>query len=173
MGEQDAKISLLQRVVEHALNTARYSIFYGEGRDAYDMRGRTAHEAVFNTVSGVFRCPNSQQGYAPFSTWTRGLAWAICGFAEQLEFLRGCARQSAADFKPAGGLAAFTHVLTDAAMATADFYFEHSCADGVPMWDTARRICIAYTQAISISLPILTIGSNQSTVRQRRSLRKV
>jgi len=72
-GEQDAKISLLQRVVEHALNTARYSIFYGEGRDAYDMRGRTAHEAVFNTVSGVFRCPNSQQGYAPFSTWTRGL----------------------------------------------------------------------------------------------------
>jgi unsaturated chondroitin disaccharide hydrolase len=46
------------------------------------------HEAVFNTASGVFRCPNSQQGYSPFSTWTRGLAWAICGFAEQLEFLR-------------------------------------------------------------------------------------
>ena len=87
MGEQEAKISLLQRVVEHALNTARYNIYFGEGRDAYDLRGRTAHEAVFNTVSGVFRCPNSQQGYAPFSTWTRGLAWAICGFSEQLEFL--------------------------------------------------------------------------------------
>ena len=34
MGEQDEKISLLQRLVEHALNTARYSIYYGEGRDA-------------------------------------------------------------------------------------------------------------------------------------------
>jgi unsaturated chondroitin disaccharide hydrolase len=87
MGEQDAKISLLQRVVEHAFNTARYNIYYGEGRDAYDVRGRTAHEAVFNTVSGMFRCPNSQQGYAPFSTWTRGLAWAILGFAEQAEFI--------------------------------------------------------------------------------------
>ena len=87
MGEQDAKISLLQRLVEHALNTARYNVYYGEGRDAYDLRGRTAHEAVFNTASSVFRCPNSQQGYSPFSTWTRGLAWAICGFAEQLEFL--------------------------------------------------------------------------------------
>jgi len=136
MGEQDAKISLLQRVVEHALNTARYSIYYGEGRDAYDVRGRTAHEAVFNTVSGVFRCPNSQQGYAPFSTWTRGLAWAICGFAEQLEFLRSCTRQSAADFKPASGVAEYSRVLTNAATATADFYLENSCADGVPMWDT-------------------------------------
>jgi len=88
MGEQDQKISLLQRLVEHALNTARYNVYYGKGRDGYDVRGRTAHEAVFNTVSGVFRCPNSQQGYSPFSTWTRGLAWAVCGFAEGLEFLK-------------------------------------------------------------------------------------
>jgi unsaturated chondroitin disaccharide hydrolase len=87
MGEQDERISLLQRLVEHALNTARYSVYYGEGRDAYDVRGRTSHEAIFNTKNGVFRCPNSQQGYSPFSTWTRGLAWALCGFPEQLEFL--------------------------------------------------------------------------------------
>lgn len=136
MGEQDAKISLLQRVVEHALNTARYNIYFGAGRDAYDIRGRTAHEAVFNTVSGVFRCPNSQQGYAPFSTWTRGLAWALCGYPEQLEFLGSCTCQSAADFKSAGGVAEYRRVLTNAATATADFYLENSCADGVPMWDT-------------------------------------
>lgn len=136
MGEQDARVSLLQRVVEHALNTARFSIYYGEGRDAYDVRGRTAHEAVFNTVSGVFRCPNSQQGYAPFSTWTRGLAWALCGYPEQLEFLSGCTRQSAADFNSAGGVVEYRRVLTNAATVTADFYLENSCADGVPMWDT-------------------------------------
>ncbi|MCZ7635623.1 MAG: glycoside hydrolase family 88 protein [Verrucomicrobia bacterium] len=88
LGEQDVRISLLDRLLEHTLNTARYNIYYGTGRDAYDVRGRTAHEAVFNTASGVFRCPNTQQGYSPFSTWTRGLAWAVCGFAEQLEFLR-------------------------------------------------------------------------------------
>jgi len=160
MGEQDAKISLLQRVVEHALNTARYNIYYGEGRDAYDVRGRTAHEAVFNTVSGVFRCPNSQQGYSPFSTWTRGLAWAICGFAEQLEFLRVLTDDQIEievlfnGSRPSKDMARLWKRLsrsaTAAAMspeeirgwmlrtaeATADFYLENSCADGVPMWDT-------------------------------------
>ncbi len=136
MGEQDAKISLLQRVVEHALNTARYSIYYGEGRDAYDVRGRTAHEAVFNPVSGVFRCPNSQQGYAPFSTWTRGLAWALCGYPEQLEFLCAVSRSSAADFKSVGSVEKYRALLLKTALVTADFYLENSCADGVPMWDT-------------------------------------
>jgi unsaturated chondroitin disaccharide hydrolase len=136
MGEQDARISLLQRLVEHALNTARYIVYYGEGRDAYDVRGRTAHEAVFNTASGVFRCPNSQQGYSPFSTWTRGLAWAICGFAEQLEFLHAHTRESASDYVPAGGKQECHRVLTNAATATADFYLANCCADGIPMWDT-------------------------------------
>ena len=131
MGEQDAKISLLQRLVEHALNTARYNIYYGEGRDTYDVPGRTAHEAVFNVESGVFRCPNSQQGYSPFSTWTRGLAWAVCGFAEELEFI------SSRRGDEAGVPVAQTlRLLTSAATATADFYLANSCADGIPMWDT-------------------------------------
>ncbi|MDE3167351.1 MAG: glycoside hydrolase family 88 protein, partial [Acidobacteriota bacterium] len=86
MGENDRKISLAERVAQHARATAKYAVWYGEGRDAYDVRGRTAHESVFNTNDGNYRCPNSQQGYSPFSTWTRGLAWAMCGFAEQLEW---------------------------------------------------------------------------------------
>ena len=136
MGEQDARISLLQRLVEHVLNTARYSIYYGTGRDAYDVLGRTAHEAIFNTASGAFRCPNSQQGYSPFSTWTRGLAWAVCGFAEQLEFLARGGAEEASAFAPAGGRDQFRQLLLHAAQATADFYLAHCCADGIPMWDT-------------------------------------
>lgn len=136
MGEQDAKISLLQRIVEHALNTARYNIYFGEGRDAYDISGRTAHEAVFNTASGVFRCPNSQQGYAPFSTWTRGLAWALCGYPEQLEFMATSPKQMTSDFRSVGGLEKYRAMLLKTAAATADFYITNSCADGVPMWDT-------------------------------------
>ena len=80
MGEKDAKISLLQRLIEHATNTAKWVIFYGEGRDSYDVWGRAAHEAIFNVNDGNFRCPSSQQGYSPFTTWTRGLAWAMVGF---------------------------------------------------------------------------------------------
>lgn len=134
MGEQDKRISLLRRGVEHVLNTAMYSVYDGrDGRDAYDVRGRTTHEAVFNTTNGVFRCPNSQQGYSPFSTWTRGLAWALCGFAEQLEFLETV---SDAELKPLGGRAGITSHLLNGALATADFYLENSCRDGIPMWDT-------------------------------------
>ena len=87
MGERDAKISLLGRLLAHARATANYAVYYGEGRDFYDLRGRVAHESVFNKNNGDYRCPNSQQGFSPFTTWTRGLAWIMCGYPEQLEFL--------------------------------------------------------------------------------------
>lgn len=131
MGERDRRISLLQRLIQHAEATARYSIYYGEHRDAYDLRGRTAHESIFNLNDGSYRCPNSQQGYSPFSTWTRGLAWAILGFAEQLEFFQASAAK-AANKTVSTARKSFLR----AALATADFYLANSCTDGVPMWDT-------------------------------------
>ncbi len=133
MGENDSRISLLGRLILHAEATARYSVYYGEGRDFYDVRGRTAHESIFNRNDGRYRCPGTQQGYAPFSTWTRGLAWAMCGFAEQLEFLETL---PASDLEPWGGRAAVTAMMRKAAEATCDFYMENSAADGVPYWDT-------------------------------------
>src|SRR3954466_6183941 len=90
MEEQDASVSLLERLIQHARATAAYSVYFGQGRDRYDVRGRTAHESLFNVASGTYRGPSTQQGYSPFSTWTRGLAWAMLGFAEQLEFLATC-----------------------------------------------------------------------------------
>ena len=86
--EGDRVVSLLGRALAHAQTTARYVVFYGEGRDIYDLSGRTAHEAIFNVTNGAFRCVGTQQGYSGFSTWMRGLAWAICGFAEMLEFVQ-------------------------------------------------------------------------------------
>ena len=133
MGENDRRISLLERLIEHAASTARYSVYYGEGRDFYDVRGRTTHEAVFNNTDGNFRCPNSQQGYSPFSTWTRGLAWAMVGFAEELEFLKTL---SAEELAPFGGFDAVEAVWKKAAEATCDFYIEHTPTCGVPYWDT-------------------------------------
>jgi len=133
MGERDEKISLLQRLVEHANNTARFNVWYGEERDAYDVLGRTAHESVFNTNNGEYRCPSSQQGYSPFSTWTRGLAWAMLGFAEQLEWLQTL---DDAELAPIGGRVAIEGVFLKAARATCDFYITHTPIDGIPYWDT-------------------------------------
>ncbi len=133
MGENDRRISLLGRAIEHAATTARYSIYYGDRRDVYDVRGRTAHESVFNRNDGNYRCPNSQQGFSPFTTWTRGLAWAMCGFAEQLEFLETL---SDAELTHVGGRAGITATFRNAAEATCDFYLENTTTDGIPFWDT-------------------------------------
>jgi unsaturated chondroitin disaccharide hydrolase len=124
MGENDARHSLLQRAAEHLANTARYNVFYGEGRDTYDVWGRVAHEGIFNTTDGRYRCPSTQQGYTPFSTWTRGLAWVMLGAAEQLETLA-----------QAGGDAALEATLLRMARATCDFYIDNTALDGVPYWD--------------------------------------
>ncbi len=142
MGEHDQRISLLKRLLQHGQATARYSIYYGEGRDAYDVRGRTAHESIFNLNDGSYRCPNTQQGFSPFSTWTRGLAWAVLGFAEQLEFLETMgADQFEAAVHPRQPKASRTRarIITEfalAASATAEFYIANACTDGIPMWDT-------------------------------------
>ncbi len=132
-GEHDEPISLLGRLIGHARSTANYNIYYGEGRDSYDVRGRTAHEAVFNVTDGRFRCPNSQQGYSPFSTWTRGLAWAMCGYPEQLEFLDTLEDE---ELEPYGGREAVESMMMKAALATCDFYIGHTSLDGIPYWDT-------------------------------------
>jgi unsaturated chondroitin disaccharide hydrolase len=125
MEESDRKVSLLDRLCQHAVATAQYSVGYGETPALYDVRGHVVHEAIFNVNDGTFRSPSSQQGYSPFSTWTRGLAWAMCGFSEQLEFLRALGEEQ------------ITPVLLKAARATCDFYIDQAtAADGVPYWDT-------------------------------------
>jgi len=133
MDEQDQRISLFGRLCEHARTTARYAVYYGEGRDGYDVRGRVAHESIFNLNNGRYRCPNSQQGYSPFSTWTRGLAWIMCGFAEQLEFLATVGDEALAPF---GGRRDLEAMMGEAARATCDFYIDNTPTCGVPYWDT-------------------------------------
>jgi unsaturated chondroitin disaccharide hydrolase len=132
--EQDARVSLIDRLVQHAGATAAYNVYYGAGRDRFDVRGRVAHESLFNPVNGTYRGPSTQQGYSPFTTWTRGLAWALLGFAEQLEFLATV--PDAALTAPAGRAGVETMML-EAAQAAADYYVDvAAAADGVPYWDT-------------------------------------
>jgi len=133
MGERDHPICLLQRIIHHATATAQHNIWYGENRDIYDICGRTAHESLFNTNSGDYRCASTQQGYSPFSTWTRGLAWAMLGFSEQLEWLATC---EDAELEPLGGREEIEQTFLRAAKATCDFYIQHTPTCGVPYWDT-------------------------------------
>lgn len=133
MSEGDVAINLLDRLLQHSQTTAKYNVYYGEGRDAFDICGRVVHESIFNINDGNYRCPSTQQGYSPFSTWTRGLAWIITGYAEQLEFFDTISEN---ELEPYGGYAEVTAHMRKAVEATADFFIENTAQDGIPYWDT-------------------------------------
>jgi hypothetical protein len=135
MHENDRAANLLKRAVLHGLTTSQYILFHGDSNHAYDVAGRTAHEAVFNRNDGAFRSRATQQGYSPFSTWTRGLAWAMLGYAEELEFFKTI---PAPAFLAACGLAkaAVIKVFERCAVETCDHYLGGcSAADGITYWD--------------------------------------
>ncbi|MCL4202104.1 MAG: glycoside hydrolase family 88 protein [Pirellulaceae bacterium] len=133
MGENDVSVSLLDRLVQHARTTAKYNVYYGAGRDAYDVRGRVVHESIFNPNDGRYRCPSTQQGFSPFSTWTRGLAWIMTGYAEQLEFLHGL---EDSELQAHGGRREIIEWMEQAARSACDYYLQSTPTDGVPYWDT-------------------------------------
>lgn len=134
LSEGEEEINLLHRAIEHALTTAEFNVYYGDRRDAFDIAGRVAHESIFNINDGQYRCPSTQQGYSPFTTWTRGASWIICGYAELIEFL---VEVDPEEFESFGGRAhvirCFEHVLN----VTCDYYIDgYTFLDGIPLWDT-------------------------------------
>lgn len=146
MHEGDRSANLLKRAVIHGLTTSQYIVFHGPSEDDedqglpyasshYNIRGRTAHEGTFNRNDGAFRARATQQGYSPFSTWTRGLSWAVCGYAEELEFFKTIpARQ----FKDAVGISKseVVKVFERCAKETADHYINDvTASDGITYWD--------------------------------------
>ncbi len=135
MHENDRAADLLKRSVLHGLTTSQYVLFHGDTDQTYDVRGRTAHEAIFNRNDGVFRCRSTQQGYSAFSTWTRGLAWAMLGYAEELEFfatIEDATFEASVGLKKAGVVA----VYEAAAKATCDHWIDDvTASDGIPYWD--------------------------------------
>ncbi|HEX3797060.1 MAG TPA: glycosyl hydrolase [Verrucomicrobiae bacterium] len=133
MGEKDSRIHLLARLLQHVEATVEYNVYFGKGRDAYDVPGRVVHESIFNLNDGSYRCPSTQQGYSPFTTWTRGQAWILCGAAEQLEFLT---ELPAEEFPKSFPKAKVLKRLTQTAEAIAQFWVEQTPADGIPYWDT-------------------------------------
>jgi hypothetical protein len=133
MGEGDEPIDLLRRALQHAAATARFNVYYGTGRDSFDIRGRVVHESIFNLNNRAYRCPSTQQGYSPFTTWTRGQAWILCGYAEQLEFLQEQPHSALASY---GGKRELLQAFEAVASAVASFWLEYTPVDGIPYWDT-------------------------------------
>jgi unsaturated chondroitin disaccharide hydrolase len=94
-----------------ALSHARVS-----ARDLVRADGGTYHVADYEPSTGALRWRGTFQGYADASTWSRGQAWALLGFAR-------VARETG----DADALAA--------AKKTAAYWERHVPAGGVPSWD--------------------------------------
>lgn len=78
--------------------------------------GSTAHEGIFDPHTGEFLRQTTQQGYRGDSCWSRGLTWALYGFAACYEYSR--------DLR-----------FLETAERCADYYVSHTPSDGVPPWD--------------------------------------
>ncbi len=63
---------MMEMAVKHCLTTRRYLV-RGDGS--------TAHEGLFDLETGAFLHPGTHQGWRADSSWARGQAWAISGFA--------------------------------------------------------------------------------------------
>jgi unsaturated chondroitin disaccharide hydrolase len=93
--------------LEHAL-TSRRTLLRGDGS--------TAHEGIFDPKSGEFLRQTTHQGLRGDSCWSRGLAWSLYGFGIAYRYTRD-------------------RRFLEAAELNADFYIDHTPADGVPPWD--------------------------------------
>jgi len=61
----------------------------GDSGHTSTWRGRTAHEAIFIATTGNFRWPIDDASYSPFRhRGQRGLALAMLGYAEELNYTR-------------------------------------------------------------------------------------
>lgn len=78
--------------------------------------GSTFHRLAFNPRTGALIGPLAGQGLRPSSTWSRGQAWAIDGFAQGYALTRDPR-------------------LLQAARRTADFWIARVRSDIVPPWD--------------------------------------
>jgi unsaturated chondroitin disaccharide hydrolase len=107
--ERTGDDELLRRATQHCLTTRR-NLVRGDGS--------TAHEGIFDTASGAFLRQSTHQGWRADSSWARGQAWALYGFATAYRF---------------------THDprFLETAEACARYYIERTPAHGVPPndWD--------------------------------------
>jgi unsaturated chondroitin disaccharide hydrolase len=102
--EYSGDAALREVALTHCRTTRRY-LMRGDGS--------TVHEGWFDTTTGEFLRADTHQGWRPDSTWARGQAWAIYGFADAY------GRTGEAD-------------LLDAARRAADYYICASPEDGIP-----------------------------------------
>ena len=121
-------------------------------------------------MTGPTAVPSTQQGYSPFSTWTRGLAWVLCAvLPRSWSFLPAARNRSS---RQAGGKSGVLTLFLETAKAVADFYVQNTSDRRHPVLGYR---CARDWSASGIILSVRQIRStilSPSTAPRRRSPRK-
>ena len=107
----------------------------------------------------------TQQGYSPFTTWTRGLAWIICGYPEELEFLRTI------DDDPETAMALSGAALTSLISLMLLRAVSAHAGDAGPIWQVAILSVSAFfvpSAFAGVLSPLLTVIALHRTDAARR-----
>jgi unsaturated chondroitin disaccharide hydrolase len=119
-------LELLYWVAERTGNTTLADMASSHAKRTAELwiraDGSTPHLCIFDPISGALQspCTGTPQGLSANSTWARGQAWAIYGFAMAYRYARDAS-------------------FLDAARKVADFYLRASPADLVAPWDFAAQ----------------------------------
>lgn len=95
----------------HAIDHA-----YTSMREHLRTDGSTYHLVVFDSNTGAVKRKGTVQGYSDTSTWSRGQAWAIYGFAMAYRYTGDKNFRNAAE-------------------RAADYWIDHRTPDWIPYWD--------------------------------------
>jgi unsaturated chondroitin disaccharide hydrolase len=123
--QQPQDPALLRVAVEHCMTT-RKRLVRGDGS--------TAHEGIFEIETGEFLHQSTQQGWRSDSSWARGLAWALHGYANCYRLYQDPR-------------------FLETSRRCADFYLERTPAYGVPPndWDEPNPQWLYESSAAAIA----------------------
>ena len=136
MGERDQPISLLERLLRHAETNARFNVYFGEGRDVYDLPrcGAGGPRERLQRPRRQLPLPLLAAGLLPLQHLDAGTRLVPAGLPRAAGVpgdgpgrRPGAARRAGRPWR-AG--------LRRAALAVADFYLAQTPLDGIPYWDT-------------------------------------
>ena len=153
--ERAGRISFLERrLTTREVDRSLLAFITARAATSADVPGRIAHESIFNPMDGTSDAPTHSRD-SPFSTWTRGLAWTMLGFAEELEFIDAF---DGDELVPCGGRSRVEDLFRQA-------------AEGIAIFISRTPPLMAYRTGTP-ARPAFTISANGENACRRKTLRR-
>lgn len=114
--------------------------------------GSSFHVVEYNSSTGVVISKHTAQGFSDTSTWARGQAWALYGFAMAYREAASANQTDAANYLAT-------------AKAAAGYFLDNLPTDGMPKWDFDATDAQKDSSAAAIAAAGLVLLSNYDTSR--------